>query len=65
MQLGAAGGGQFAILFFTFRGLTFGLGDGLHFEILDRVGHLADFIAAVQARQLNVEVPDREFAHRL
>ena len=37
----------------------------LHLEFLDRAGHLADFVAAIEARQLDVEIADREFAHRL
>ena len=54
-----------AIFLFTFRGVTFGLGDGLYLEFLNRVGHLADFIAAVEARQLNLEISNCEFAHDL
>ena len=65
MKLGAAGRCQLAVLFLAFGGLALGLGNRLDLELLDRVGHLADFVVAVEAGKLDVEIADREFAHRL
>ncbi len=47
------------------RGVALGLGDRLHLELLDRGGHFADFVAAPEAGQHDVEMAAGEFAHRL
>ena len=64
-EFGASRGAARLVLRFLRRGIAFGLGDGLHLELLDRARHLAEFVLAAEAGQHDVEIAGGEFAHRI
>src|SRR5581483_339968 len=46
--------GRLAVLRILGRRVALGLGDGLQLELLDRAGHLAEFVALAEAGQHHV-----------
>src|SRR5438477_188166 len=64
-QLSAARGAARPVLGILGGGIAFGFGDRLHLELFDRARHLAEFVAAAEPRQHDIEIAVGEFAHCL
>ncbi|CEG08604.1 hypothetical protein BN961_02020 [Afipia felis] len=65
IKLGLARRRQLAILRIALDSLLLGLGHRLNLEFLHCAGHLADFIPAIEARQLDRQISGGQFVHRL